>query len=406
MSFHLSFELNLWACIFAFSVLSMCILVSALCFTLCMFHTSARSKNISTRFKVYSVLSLSCFILAQLFFHLYTACIKLPNGTISATSKSLFGIYSFFWSAGYCCIYMLMYERLRTVFQKSVYRLTKVESSIFFSLLVGYFFAQLWNTYIWMCYVFDVWTWSQCNFYYHIALWLRFSIDWLLNLYVIILFCEKILQLTVIKGTGFQNNHSHKVFRCVHVALACLHSVLTSFCKKRWMIKYFLLATCTVLSTQLFTASDIVASGAITHAENTGEFDFYYVTYAAAFLMGSIDSLVSMCFILFSFPFSKRCYNRCCRRADAKCVLLWSKVHLPPADCNTEKQITTHTVAGEDAVAIDRNSEEENDTAVDVFRTMSINLQMNLGEDYEYDTVRCEVSPMSFSLERNVSTTL
>ena len=226
MSFHLSFELNLWIGIFTFSVLSLCILLSALGFVLYIFYFSAHGKNISTSIKLYSVLSLFFFVLGQLFTHLYIGYVKLPNGVVNETTESFWSIYNSFWSiynsfwsVGYSFTYLVVHERLRHTFKGTVHRLTKMKSVIFFTLLAAYFAIQQCNTAIWLCFVFDLWDWTQFNFYYHIVLWLRFSIDWLLNIYVIVLFCHKILKLTVIKANrkkgrkgSFQNDNSPKIF--------------------------------------------------------------------------------------------------------------------------------------------------------------------------------------------------
>ena len=94
------------------------------------------------------------------------------------------------------------------------------------------------------------------------------------------------------------------------------------------MIKYFLLSSFTVFFSLLFTASDLVLAEGVDVAEDTGDFTFYSTSYAVYFVMGNVDSMVSILFVLLSFSFTDRCYSSWCDWTHLKCVYLWSRVHL------------------------------------------------------------------------------
>ena len=225
-----SFDVNIWTGIFTFTGLSLCILLLALCFAFYAFFMSDHGKNISTRVKSYSMLSIFLFATAQLFIHLYIGYCKLPHGTVSTETLSLWCIWNSLWSMGYCCTYLLFYERLRATFKGTVYRLTKLKSILFFALLTLYFVTtqsitviSLISAFQYMGEIHDVISQEDFLFYFPILSWTRFSIDWLLNILVIYLFCNKIVKLTIIKGTpkssGFQNDHSPKIFGFVYMHL-------------------------------------------------------------------------------------------------------------------------------------------------------------------------------------------
>eukprot|EP01084_Bolivina_argentea_P179186 309640_1 len=320
--FHQSFSVDVWIGVLIFGFLSCFALMAALSFVIYSFYCTDRMKKISLSIKLCSVMSLAFFFGAQLFNHLYMICIKLPNGSITKFTEDFWGIYNSFWAFGYFFTYLLFYERLRQTFNKTPeVALTALQSIIFFTLLSCFIISQQLISIIWLIFVLDKIDWLTFNGIYGPLLWAKFSIDFILNIYVIFLFCSKIFKITLEKHrresrssvqrtntNSFKNDHSFKIFDV--------------------MIKYFLLTFITVLSTQIFTASQITLSVSIAHAVKTDRFQFYYTTYIWHFLLGCSDSVVSSVYIVLTFPITKGWYEKICNVLHAKCVQIWAKCAL------------------------------------------------------------------------------
>lgn len=216
---------------------------------------------------------------------------------------------------GYFFTYLLLYERLLRTFEQTTYRLTSLHSVCFAVLVTGYLLSQQSNSVCWMLFVLDHFeSWDQFNTLYHQLLWTRLVVDAVLNMFIVVLFCRRILNLTkrrssqcsaVHKGAtpSFGNQHSEKIYGV--------------------MIKYFVLTTWTVLSTQLFTATQLVLSDSIQHAVHHGHFAYYYTAYALYYVAGNVDAVVSTAFVVLSYSFSDRVYNRFCGCAHATCLWVW-----------------------------------------------------------------------------------
>ncbi len=91
------------------------------------------------------------------------------------------------------------------------------------------------------------------------------------------------------------------------------------------MVKYLWLTFITVLSTQLFTVSEIAMSSSIKHAVNNGDYEFYYYAYMVRYTLDNVDAMVSVTYIILTFPFAKKSYNSWCKCPHNNCVKFWSK---------------------------------------------------------------------------------
>jgi len=233
----------------------------------------------------------------------------MPGSNVTRFSENMWGIYNSFWSFGYFFTYFLFYVRLRQTFQLTVHKLSKTTSIVFFTLLFIYIISQQVISFVWSLLVFfEVLDWSQFNAIYHVTLWIKFITDFVLNIFIVYLFCSKIYAMTIEKNrvtlsspSVFKNAHSPAIFDT--------------------MIKYFLLTFLTVLSTQLFTASEITSSVAIDRALATDQFDFYYAAY-----------------IILTFPFAKRWYNKYCKCCHSLCLKIWGCCALSQKPLNTKLQ--------------------------------------------------------------------
>ena len=94
------------------------------------------------------------------------------------------------------------------------------------------------------------------------------------------------------------------------------------------MIKYFLLTSLTVISTQIFTTSEVLLSVSIDYATKHTEYGFYYSAYIIYFIFQCVDAMVSTLYILLTFPFTKQWYRRYCDRLDRFCLNIWTKCAL------------------------------------------------------------------------------
>ena len=366
MAFHQSFDLPIWTAILLFGAITICILLIAFIFTIYQLnckpaksggspkssptsnnrpsptprsttipshaqsmqhthsHKSTKSKlSIHSNIKILSLCSLFFFILAQIANHLYIAYIKLPTGTINTFNENLWGCYNSFWAFAYGFTYLLFYERLRKTFKNSQHSLSKRTKFTFLLIVFCFIASQQMISITWLLFVLDILDWAKFNAIYQPALWIKFSIDWIFNIYIVYLFCSKIYKITIekhrrdsMRNVMANNNRKNtdNSFRSAHSAK--LFNV---------MIKYFLLTFLTVLSTQIFTASQIVLSISIGHAIDTGLFEFYYKAYMVHFVLGCIDSMVSTLYIMLTFPFAKEWYRKFCTCLHDECTQCWSK---------------------------------------------------------------------------------
>ena len=355
MGFHLNFDVNIWSAILTFGSICCCVLICALSFTIWQFYfntntdcpTAKKTKNIHFRIKIYSLCSLSFFLLAQILNHLYIILIKLPSGTLNRFNENLWGMYNSCWSFGYFFTYLLFFERLRQTFKQSLYQLTQKEIFLFISLIILFIISQQLISIIWLIFVLDTIDWKTFNDIYGVALIIKFIIDFVLNVYIVYLFCSKIFKITLEKTSyyanspsptsptsspikspsslkkrdtkDFKNEHSSKIFEI--------------------MIKYFLLTFLTVLSTQMFTASQITLSTAINHAVHTSKFQFYYDTYMVHFVLGCTDSMVSTMYIMLTFPFANEWYKKLCNWSHRICIDIWSKCASLNQDNNNNQEL-------------------------------------------------------------------
>ena len=243
MSLHLSFDQDLWIALLAFGFLCDCLLFAGFCFAIKAFYRGPYGSNIAGGYKILSLVSLALLLCGQIFSAIYIIVVKLPGGTVTPGSLSLWSVHNAFWSTGYTCTYMLYYQRMEKIFKKSVHALTTANrapftllyaetlfashvvpngltvSATFFVLLVGYFVTQQISTVIWTVFGADALSLAAYNTIYLPVLWTRFVIDSVLNAYVVGLFSSKILKLTVMvnRETGkvsYTTQHSSKVRLC------------------------------------------------------------------------------------------------------------------------------------------------------------------------------------------------
>lgn len=102
------------------------------------------------------------------------------------------------------------------------------------------------------------------------------------------------------------------------------------------MIKLFILSCFTVASTVLYTVSELTLSVSIDVAGNTGDYSFYRITYCVYFILCNVDALMSTLFVLLSFAFARKWYNKCCWCLNAKCFEIWKKASAPKKSKESE----------------------------------------------------------------------
>lgn len=307
--FHQHFDISSWIPGCIFSGLCELLIVSALIFLIYSFYLKPETKpQIRPKIQYYSILSLTSFLIALIFLILYVIYVKFPTGTLNRYTESFTSYFTFFWSLGYVFTYLLFYHRLYQSFKETPHKVTKCSSVIFYALLFSYFVSQNFSLSLWLVWTLEgrsiAWKFQHFNDIYYPSLWTRFAIDFVLNIFVVYLFCSKIYKLTVL-NSKFATEHSPKVFET--------------------MVKYFLLTVITVLSTEIFAISEIILSIAINHAIKTGEFGFYYTSYYIYFNINTLDAIISTIYVVITFPFAKKYYYKYCGCMHDKCVHIWTK---------------------------------------------------------------------------------
>lgn len=372
MAFHQNFDTRLWVAIFTFTAFCILFCLATLFYLVYQFARSDKSSTITTKVKIYSTFSITFFIMAQIFSMLYTVYIKLPDGQLNTVTESLWSMYNTFWSFGYFFTYLLLFERLQRTFAQTAYALTIIHSLCFGVLVMGYLLSQIGNSLCWFLFVIDHFSsWQQFNTLYNQLLWTRLVIDLVLNIFIVVLFCRRIVNLTqtkraslcvaTLQSTNSEGSSSGKAGggnskgksngksngkRAPSPTLNRHHFKIYNA-----MIKYFTLCSWTVLSTQMFTVTQLVLSDSIQHAVDNGLFEYYYTAYALYYVAGNVDAIISTAFVVLSFSFSDRSYDRFCGCAHSKCLWIWDNVRLPSPRMSPEMAIAkmntqpSHSVA-------------------------------------------------------------
>eukprot|EP01084_Bolivina_argentea_P034627 64103_1 len=358
LKFHQRFNTDIWTVILSFGFICCLFIISALLYTIYQLYWIQRKQHIiiQTHIKLLSLCSLTFFLFAQISNHLYIIYVKFPNGQINQCTEFLWGIYNSFWACGYFFTYLLFFERLRITFASTRYKLSNNTICIFWTILICFILSQQLISIFWLFQVLGIFDWEAFNSVYGPAVWIKFTIDWILNIYILYLFCSKIYKITITKNVEKSmstqiEQHSQQNGEHADNTQQNAHQITQQnteqntqqntqqnttingigFRSKRSakifdvMIKYFLLTFLTVTSTQIFTASQIVHSISIDYAVETGIFQFYYTVYMVHFTLNCIDSVISTLYIILTFPFSKRFYNKFCNCFHMQCIAIWSK---------------------------------------------------------------------------------
>ena len=336
MSFN-SFDFGSWIPLFIFGAICSLIFTSfiiLLCHHFWCKQFDADKRPIATSIKCISVLVLACFLSAIIFDNLYVLFVKFPFGSITTLTRNFYSATNTCWAIGYTCIYWLFFKRLDSSFECSIFALKTSTKALFYSLLSIYLVSQLATSVMWSLLTVNQWGWDDdWNGFITVIdpiVWLRMVVDFLLNGLIVYLFCSKIYQLTVqhnvgqlkgIKTRSSSNAPNLGKMSTVDV----IHRQFKSTDIFSMMIKYFFLSLLTMVSTQLFTASDLLVNAAISHAAESNEFEFYYATFKVWYVLRATDALVSSMYILLTFQFSETWYSRCCGTCHNTCVHAWEK---------------------------------------------------------------------------------
>merc|ERR1719361_2256093 len=157
-------------------------------------------------------------------------------------------------------------------------------------------------------------------------LWIKLAVDFILNAYILLLFCSKLYRLSVIRSSkqakkSFSTQHSKQIFEV--------------------MVKFFLLTFLTVLSTQLKTGVNLFGKYAVQHAVEHDEYTLYKWAYFLSKIFATVDRLVSAGYVLLTFTFTQSVYDKCCSCPHTQCVKLWTKSIEDPFPLSPDTIMTT-----------------------------------------------------------------
>lgn len=309
--YHEYFDTTTWIPIFSFTAIVFLMLIFVIIYSCCKFKTV---KMNNSKLKAYSLLSLLCFLTASIFFVLYALNAKFPFGTLNKLTLSFWAIYNSLWSMGYLFTYLLLYERQKTIFNQTMYCMSRRQSVTFFVLLVAYFVGQQIQSATWLLLnLSDSLSWNDFIVPWYVGSGTKLAIDLILNIFLVHMFCSNILKLTILSPrSSVQHNQSS--------------TDITIF---QMMIKYFVLSCFTIASTVIFTTAELILSVAIEVAADTGNYTFYRWWYCVYFVLCNVDCIVSSLFVLLSFSFASRWYYKCCRCLDTKCESWWKRATQP-----------------------------------------------------------------------------
>eukprot|EP01084_Bolivina_argentea_P212626 361382_1 len=332
-SFHSNFDPKIWIGLLIFGGICCFTILLTLIFTIYKFRKLKQQQHrlkIRPIIKIYSICALVFFLTSKICSSLYVLYVKLPSGTVNEHTQSFAGARGALHTLAYLFTYLLWFTRIQSVFHNSAYGISKIQLSIFYILLSLYVLSQATITVIWRLFILEGRKkgWNNFSTFWDGTLWTRLVIDLILNIYVLYLFCSKMYKLTI------------KTTEIPLLTRSSIESTLQSQSQSRIskvfvndrspkmfeiMVKYLFLTFITVLSTQLFTISEIVMSASIKHAINNGEYERYYYSYMVRYTLDNIDAMISVSYIILSFPFTKKYYHLWCNCPHNNCVKFWSK---------------------------------------------------------------------------------
>ena len=69
----------------------------------------------------------------------------------------------------------------------------------------------------------------------------------------------------------------------------------------------------------------ITVISAIKDAVKTGDYEWYYIAYMFRFMLDNIDAMISVTYIMLTFPFTAKYYDSLCVCAHKRCVRFWTR---------------------------------------------------------------------------------
>merc|ERR1712129_307521 len=81
------------------------------------------------------------------------------------------------------------------------------------------------------------------------------------------------------------------------------------------MVKLFVLTICTLVSTYVYTAFEIMNTYGVTRGFATDNYNLYHMSYIPYFIFGNVDMMVSAAYVLLTFNFTQKYYDKYCNCA-------------------------------------------------------------------------------------------
>ena len=369
MAFHRSFDIRIWIPINAFGFTVLLFITAATVIFFYQIRNNAHGQHLNKLHQLLSFCALISFSISILVDNLYITFVKLPanDDHVSVFEENLWTICNFFWALGYGATYGLFWSRMDRCFQSSSFRVSR-RSTLLFSIMVSLYLLCMWAmSACWIPVTAGKWSWSTFTLYYDVLLWTRLVADFCINALIVYMFSSKLYRVILFSsvtqamtctgsttsseqeaasesdivspGNSSPNSQGSQATpkltisspigemkaenpeQVVQNMVAGANSALFNL-----LMKHFNLSMVTILSTQFFTISEIVISEGMYVADRTGDFDFYYASYIPYHILRSSDAVISTLYIILSFKFSSKYYQKLCGVQHRHCVGCWTKV--------------------------------------------------------------------------------
>lgn len=394
MSFYKNFDPRIWIPLNIIGFL--CVLLTAFSIVLLSYQirNEPQGQDLTKPDKICSFCALISFGVAILSDNVYVSLVKYPSDDVSVSvfEANFYTICNTFWALGYAFTYSLFWNRMTQSFETSMFEISRGSTVLFYIAVSLYLMVQLVISVCWVPVTLDLWSWSEYTlYYYYPLLWVRFTLDFFIHFDIVFLFSSKLYKLILftaaVKRSSCSSTNlglgglprtsmstanleprqsvgskSSKIAPSTPTPSVTSRPSIISTPTGDMMvddpdlvvadmttgqnsdlfdllIKKFFLSVITILSTQLFTLSEIVISQGMLHAEQTGNFDFYNGSYIPFHVFRSLDAVVSTMYIMLSFHFNDKYYRKMCGICQLKCVDWWTHVVRSRVRSNSSKSL-------------------------------------------------------------------
>ena len=227
-------------------------------------------------------------------------------------------INQIFWSFGIFTLYLLFIQRLKKTFQNSIYKISNCINILLFIGMIFFLLIQIADSIInIIVYINKNFNWNQFSLYTLPILILSEFLHFIISCIIVYMFISRLIQLILLRET---NNFSSSQIR--DDISNDLQINLEEYQQKilNVVIKYFILSTIAIISSQIFFISSIILDISFNSSNSCCSQRFNIISsYINITIMG-IDCCINCLCIFLNFQFKPKwyslicnCFRKCCQ---------------------------------------------------------------------------------------------